>query len=1005
MENSRRINGTHGYKFLLTNARSLSPKIHSLHTAFIEHDLDFALVTESWLKDGHVLDRDIIDLEWGTDLKIIYKNRPKNAAGLRKVGGGVSIIYNKSRCNLRERKIRGNNFELVLAVGKVGNIPRQVAIFCVYIEPKMKAAELASLCDLISREVLMLKAKGNPLIYLGGDMNKRDLHDALADFNDVVQINYSPTRGTSCLDIVYSNADNLTQSTWPPLETREGVQSDHLCLVFSGQYVKERNFTWVTKTARKHTEQALYQYGLRLRDANWDNILPAHLSSDELVERFQAWTTALTDELFPMMSMRVRSNEDPWVTNGVRRLARKKNRVYKREGKSRLWHQLQARMDHLIEQSKSEYVDNIEKSGSTKQYFAAVKALGTAAKNNEWKLTDLFPGKDDQQAGEEAAAYFTRITDLFPPLQDVDSMPEERRAPVTETCVAKKLKDAKKPNSTVAGDLLPRVVRAHHAWLVRPVTRIFNAIFESGRWPLTWKTETTVIIPKVPTPDTLADCRNISCTPFLSKVLESILLEDLRSEIPPDEAQYGGIKASSVDHLLVDLMDKVLEPLETGRPSLVIGIDFEKAFNRLDHAHCLSELGRLGASKPSLALTRSFLTGRSMRVRVGNKLSTSKPLSGGSPQGSILGCYLYCTATQHLNLSIPRQVPLQDAPQALAPPDQVQERGPQPRTDLNVSASSQSFGLLDGLVTDSSSSSDSFFSAVGSPARSEDDVMPADLQELLLALFKYVDDTTITEAVPIEAVIRHINSNTPTERVLPAGLPPLMAALVEAAKAVGMKINCKKTQMMCYSPDNGYETSASFVVDGEEIRTQENVKLLGYMLGTTPGASAQVEMIRKKFRARFWSLIHLRRAGIFGMRLFKLYAALVRPVLETNCIIFHPMLTNGQRTELERLQKQVVRLCFGYNVHYAEACEMHELETLETRRNKRMRKFVTKALRNDRFASRWFQRRPEIDPELRNRRPFIEKKARTERYRRSPLLHIQRVANDLMTNNMLHAND
>ena len=160
-------NGSIKYNFLLTNARSLSPKILSLQAYFQEYALDFAMITESWLKDGQTLDRDVIDLEWGTNLKIIYKNRPKNSSRRRAVGGGVSIIFNKSTCNLRERKILGNKFELVLAVGRVGKVQRKVAIFCLYIEPRMKAAELSELCEIISREILRLKAEGDPLIYIG----------------------------------------------------------------------------------------------------------------------------------------------------------------------------------------------------------------------------------------------------------------------------------------------------------------------------------------------------------------------------------------------------------------------------------------------------------------------------------------------------------------------------------------------------------------------------------------------------------------------------------------------------------------------------------------------------------------------------------------------------------------------------------------------------------------------------------------------------------------------
>ena len=74
----------------MTNARSLSPKIDSLQNVFTEHEVDVAFITESWLKDGQVVDRDVIDLEYGTDLKIVYKNRTKKATA-RSVGGGFPL--------------------------------------------------------------------------------------------------------------------------------------------------------------------------------------------------------------------------------------------------------------------------------------------------------------------------------------------------------------------------------------------------------------------------------------------------------------------------------------------------------------------------------------------------------------------------------------------------------------------------------------------------------------------------------------------------------------------------------------------------------------------------------------------------------------------------------------------------------------------------------------------------------------------------------------------------
>ena len=67
----------------------------------------------------------------------------------------------------------GNKFELLAAVGRVGGIDRKVALFCVYIEPKMRVAELKELNDLLNREILQLKSNGDPLIFVGGDLNRR----------------------------------------------------------------------------------------------------------------------------------------------------------------------------------------------------------------------------------------------------------------------------------------------------------------------------------------------------------------------------------------------------------------------------------------------------------------------------------------------------------------------------------------------------------------------------------------------------------------------------------------------------------------------------------------------------------------------------------------------------------------------------------------------------------------------------------------------------------------
>ena len=87
---------------------------------------------------------------------------------------------------------------------------------------------------------------------------------------------------------------------------------------------------------------------------------------------------------------------------------------------------------------------------------------------------------------------------------------------------------------------------------------------------------------------------------------------------------------------------RILGALEGGESaSVLLGVDYEKAFNRMDHAKCIEQLRLLGATPGSVSLVRAFLEGRRMTISIdGQKADVpTVGISRGSPQGSRLqGC-------------------------------------------------------------------------------------------------------------------------------------------------------------------------------------------------------------------------------------------------------------------------------------------------------------------------------------------------------------------------------
>ena len=252
---------------------------------------------------------------------------------------------------------------------------------------------------------------------------------------------------------------------------------------------------------------------------------------------------------------------------------------------------------------------------------------------------------------------------IFPNCQNELLVLEQQQEDIpwfTEESVYEILLSAKKPRSSVSGDLPRKVLIEFLPELATPITHLWNKILVTCQYPDAWKQETTVVIPKTSPPSSKDDLSNIGLTPFLSKAFEKVLVKWLWDYVKSnwDSGQFGSRPGSSCTHYIIYLVDFVLKNWEKEKTSVLsLLLDWNKGFNRILHSRLITILSDLGVPPFLLRIIFLFLSNRKMIVRHNGVFSEEKDLNGGGPQGSLLIVILFCLYTNESGILRPSHNP------------------------------------------------------------------------------------------------------------------------------------------------------------------------------------------------------------------------------------------------------------------------------------------------------------------------------------------------------------
>ncbi|XP_065557774.1 uncharacterized protein LOC136025719 [Artemia franciscana] len=175
-----------------------------------------------------------------------------------------------------------------------------------------------------------------------------------------------------------------------------------------------------------------------------------------------------------------------------------------------------------------------------------------------------------------------------------------------------------------------------------------------GTFPDIWKKAYIRVIPKSSPPKACDELRPISITPCLAKVTEAFVLCRLLDQISSsiDKYQYGGLQECSTTIYLVPMYDCILTWLDKGNRFLDLGaIDFQKAFDFLNHLIVGQNLKIMGAKKHVLSVIMDFLSNRKQRVYAlfeGDSDSDWTGITSGAPQGTKLAAIVFIAVINYL---------------------------------------------------------------------------------------------------------------------------------------------------------------------------------------------------------------------------------------------------------------------------------------------------------------------------------------------------------------------